>query len=181
MSKTKWTSDKLLSLTAMLVSVITLIIFIYQTNLMRDQNYISVLPYLSISTSSDQENYTFKLNLQNNGLGPAIIESVKMTYKDSIYNIADYGNEIITFFRTIEPALDTITNVSSATLDIGMAIPPNETYNAMSIYGSPDNFALIIITLERLIADGLEYEIIYKSILEERWRIHNDTKGPEKL
>jgi hypothetical protein len=36
-------------------------------------------------------------------------------------------------------------------------------------------------SLEQLLDEGLEYDIVYKSIQDERWRIHNNTKGPEKL
>ena len=37
----------------------TLIIFIYQTNLIRKQNYLSILPYLSISTSDNSGQLIF--------------------------------------------------------------------------------------------------------------------------
>ena len=73
-AKIKWNSDKLLSLSAISISFITLIIFIYQTNIMSRQNYISIMPYLDLSTTNDVSDYHFELNLKNHGVGPAIIE-----------------------------------------------------------------------------------------------------------
>ncbi|MGB5387768.1 MAG: hypothetical protein WBN20_13370, partial [Eudoraea sp.] len=57
--KFKWNSDKILSLSAMSISVLTLIIFIYQTNLMSKQNYLSILPYVQISISNDTAKNTY--------------------------------------------------------------------------------------------------------------------------
>ncbi|MBT8223808.1 MAG: hypothetical protein KJN96_11640, partial [Eudoraea sp.] len=57
--KINWNSDRILGLSAMSISFITLVIFIYQTNLMSKQNYLSILPYLQLSTSNDSENNSF--------------------------------------------------------------------------------------------------------------------------
>ena len=71
--KINWNSERILSLSAMSISFITLIIFIYQTNLMSKQNYLSILPYLQLSTSNDIEKNTYTLSIQNYGVGHAII------------------------------------------------------------------------------------------------------------
>ena len=81
MAKFKWSSEKILGLTAMSISFITLIIFIYQTNLMNRQNHISILPYLDMATTENKEENRFELNLRNHGVGPAIIERVTVRYK----------------------------------------------------------------------------------------------------
>ena len=61
--KIKWNSERILSLSAMSISFITLIIFIYQTNLMSKQNYLSILPYLQLSTSNDSEGNKYSLSI----------------------------------------------------------------------------------------------------------------------
>lgn len=178
--KIRFNSDKILSLSAMAISFITLIIFIYQTNLMSRQNYTSIMPYLEIATSTSHENYSFELNLKNHGVGPAIIESVQMKYDGKNYDLVDFGNHLFKFISSISPDFDRIKSYSSSSLDKGMAIPANVSYNVIAIKDSVD-FQIITSGLEDLLDNGLEYTIIYKSILDERWRIHNDLDGPEKL
>ena len=77
----KWNSERILSLSAMSISIMTLVIFIYQTNLMSKQNDLSILPYLQVSTSNNSEGNSYLLSVQNHGVGPAIIESVKLQYR----------------------------------------------------------------------------------------------------
>jgi len=65
-----------MSLSAMVIGLGTLAVFIFQTNLIGKQQYMSVYPHLSIQ-------YSYTLNefgyyLQNKGIGPAIIKSVEI-------------------------------------------------------------------------------------------------------
>ncbi|MEO0527570.1 MAG: hypothetical protein AAFZ89_10105 [Bacteroidota bacterium] len=179
--KMKWNSERILSLSAMGISFITLIIFIYQTNLMSRQNYLSILPYVSISTTENRAEHTFELNLENYGVGPAIIESVTMLYDNKRYDLEDYDNEIYKFLVSKAPELDSLKSVSSSTLNKGMALPVNITYNALAIIKSPSDYTLITTRLDSLVKKGLDYELIYRSIQNERWSINNDAQGPRKL
>ena len=183
MSKTKikWNSDKLLGLSAISISLITLVIFIYQTNIMSRQNYISIMPYLDVSTTHNIGNHTFELNLKNHGVGPAIIESAAMLYEGKSYKLTDYDNQLFAFLVSKAPALDSIKSVSSSTLDKGMAIPANSTYNIFRVSGSAEAYQLVTEALNQMLENGLDYEIIYKSIQDERWRLHHNSEGPEKL
>ncbi len=179
--KIKWNSDKLLSLSAMSISFITLMIFVYQTNLMSKQNYLSILPYLSISISNNPADDTFKLELENYGVGPAIIESVTCIYKDKKYDLSDYGDELFTFLKAKAPELDSIKSISYSTLDKGLAIPVNTAHSILEVVDSSSDYLLIRNALGRLLEEGLHYEIVYRSIQDERWLISNNTRGPEKL
>ena len=180
MSK-KWNSDRLLSLSAMSISFITLLIFIYQTNLMSKQNYLSILPYLSLTSSDNSAGNTFELALENHGVGPAIIESVTLEYKGKRYQLADYEGKILTVLRDIVPALDSIQSFSSSSIDKGMAIPANTSYQVLSVGSRQEDYILILTSLNRLLEEGFRYEIVYRSILEERWMIHTDSEGPERM
>ncbi len=67
--------DRLLGLSAILLSLCTLIVFFYQTNLIRKQQYMSVYPHLEIGHNGiHSEEYTF--TIENKGVGPAIIETL---------------------------------------------------------------------------------------------------------
>ncbi|MGB5458511.1 MAG: hypothetical protein WBM91_13115 [Eudoraea sp.] len=179
--KLKWNSDKILSLSAMSVSVLTLIIFIYQTNLMSKQNYLSILPYVQISTSDDKAENTFSLDIKNHGVGPAIIESVIIYYKGEKHDLRDYDNYLYNYLKSEMPVLDSVKFFSSSTLDKGIAIPANSSYNVFSVQDSEKDYNLLTTSLEELLRNGLRYEITYRSIQNERWMIYNNSEGPEKL
>lgn len=180
-NKIKWNTERLLSFSAMTISFITLVIFIYQTNLMRKQNYLSILPYLMVSTSNNKEKNAFELNIANHGVGPGIIESVTLIYKGKRHDLADYDNELYKFLGSQAPELDSIKNSSSSTLDKGMAIPANYEYNVLRVGNSEKDYQLILGNINRLLDEGLDYEIIYKSIQNERWLIRNNSLEPKKL
>jgi hypothetical protein len=176
----KWNSDKILSLSAMSISFITLIIFIYQTNLMSRQNALSILPYLQVSTSNNAEGNSYILSVQNYGVGPAIIESVRLEYKGKGYDLEDYDDYLFDFLVSQASELDSITNVDTSTLNSGMAIPANTNYNIFRVTTLKD-YQLFLKVFNRLLANGLRYEIRYKSIQDEHWLIHIDSEGPEKI
>ena len=177
----KWNSEKWLSISAISISFLTLVIFVYQTNLLSKQNYLSILPYLALSKTENKGDHIFALNLENHGVGPAIIESVSLKYKNSRYDLTKYDNVIYTFFRALEPALDSIEDVSYSTIDPGLALPANSKYNLLTVKNSKEDYDLMVQSLNRLLDKGLEYEIIYKSIQNERWRIHANSQEPELL
>ncbi len=179
--KIKWNSERILSLSAMSISFITLIIFIHQTNLMSRQNHLSILPYLSLSVSNSPGDSSMRLSLENHGVGPAIIESVILNYQGKQYNMVHYDNEVFTFFKNQKPQLDSIKVISYSTLDPGMAIPVNVSYTILEVSESPQDYQLMQGTLNELLENGLDFEIVYRSIQNERWRITNNSQGPEQL
>lgn len=180
-TKIKWNSERVLSLTAMVLSFVTLIIFIYQTNLMRRQNYLSILPYIQFATHNNQVEKSFALSLKNHGVGPAILESVTIEYRDRKYDLAKYDNELVKLLTTMAPELDSIRGYAFSTLDKGVAIPANSTYVIMEIKKAPQQYELFTRNLQKLLDNGLQYTIVYKSIQDEHWMIQNNSDGPIKL
>lgn len=177
--KIKWNSERILGMSAMSISFITLIIFIYQTNLMSKQNYLSILPYLQLSTSNAPENNSFELSIQNYGVGPAIIESVKLQFKGEEYDLKDYNHYLYDFLVSQDPELDSITHVDKSTLNPGMAIPPNINYRIFEVTTEKDYNSFLKSFV--LIDGNLNWEIKYKSMQDEHWVITNHTQGPKKL
>ncbi len=179
--KIKWNSERILSLSAMSISFITLIIFIYQTNLMSKQNDLSILPYLQVATSSSSVSHSYTLTLKNHGVGPAILESVKLHYKGKSYDVSDYNNELFDLLKVLSPEMDSITLPSTSTLDKGIAIPANTTYEILSVANSEKNYKILTENLYKLEEEGMRYEIVYKSIQDEKWMIDSESDGPTKL
>lgn len=184
-----WTSEKLLSLTALLVSLLTLMVFIYQTNLIRQQQYMSVYPYLNLSNEYGgtlRYNYT----LTNEGIGPAIIESVKVISPESkVYDdLIDYVEDVI-------PEEDS-TLLFHANISAGRLIPANEKIKLIQLVdkkmledlGFEEIDTLPVNTFEDVNSlykilnhDSLRIEIIYKSVYGEQWKLKNHQEVPEKL
>lgn len=86
-------TNRILSLTALFVSVCTLFILLYQTHLSNKMYYLeeraqkmSVFPYLELGPSISAQQH-FKLLLLNSGIGPALIKNVNILYKDSTYQL----------------------------------------------------------------------------------------------
>ena len=72
-------TDRVVSLSAMIVGLGSLFIIVYQTALLREQQAASALPYLMIGIQANAErSYIFA---RNTGVGPALIEDVVVRYQ----------------------------------------------------------------------------------------------------
>ena len=76
--KSKISNGLLVGLIAILINIITVVVYIYQTNIMQSQKKASVWPYIEWSTSYIQ-GQGFKLSLSNNGIGPALVKDINIT------------------------------------------------------------------------------------------------------
>lgn len=172
-----WNSDKLFGLSAMLVSLVTLIIFVKQTTIMDRQSRLSALPYLMIEQSIDTENQRIKFTLVNHGVGPAIVESRKITYEGR-----DYNQDFYLFLTKSVPELDSIEPYNWSSVYRGQAIPSNGRLTMIAIGNNKDEFSAFDGFLKKLQANqSFDYEILYSSIYGEKWKISNKSEIPEKL
>ncbi|WP_462253913.1 hypothetical protein [Ekhidna sp.] len=100
--KIKINTNTFLGISAMLISLGTLIVLIYQSKLMREHEEKSAIPKLELWNDLSESRYA--LRLENKGLGPALIEEVAVKYGDKIFyldpmffaiNYADSANNEI--------------------------------------------------------------------------------------
>jgi len=175
-----FTSDKIFGLTAMLVSLVTLVIFVRQTNIMDKQSRLSALPYLMLEQSTNSTQRTIQLSLVNHGVGPAIIESRKIHYRGQ-----DYNQDFYQFITESLPAFDTIEPFNWSNVYAGQAIPHGGKVVMVALGNDPTEYEIAVRTLQDLgnqSDDGEFYfEIIYSSIYGDRWRLNTDHKVPEPL
>ena len=78
-----WNSDKIVSISAILISLATMAIYLYQTHLIKKQQNASVMPYIRIMYSFDNDR--FEVLVLNEGLGPAFIDEVNTYYMGKKY------------------------------------------------------------------------------------------------
>lgn len=78
------------ALAAILVSVIALYVAWDQSRVMRAQQHGAVIPILQVdwSLSRDSEHVLMQLNVRNNGVGPALVESVILSHEGEAHEDA---------------------------------------------------------------------------------------------
>jgi len=167
-----WTNEKILSLSAIFMSACTLLVLIYQTNLMRQQQAMSVYPHLQL-INNGTNSPKFKYSLTNTGVGPALIKSVTINYKGKVHEMVDLATHLA---RTIpEDSL----NYSHSNIMPGQLIPPNNTIHIAELNSGGSAAAR---KLYSYIHDKeLEFEIEYASIYGDKWMLSKKRYVPEKL
>jgi hypothetical protein len=183
-----WNSDRIVSLTALVVGVGSLFTVVYQTYLTRQAQDASMLPYLAIAISASPTG-TY-ITLANTGLGPALIEDVRVVEpgREFVGDPHDFYLEVGEFDGDI---LDVDKIVP------GRLIPPG-AYIQMLGTGSQaidgvllDEFLTLFEVAEvprswyaqrgEIGTEKAVLEITYASVYGDRWRLRSDAFVPEEL
>lgn len=172
----KISTDRIVSLSAIFISLLTLVIFIYQTNLMQKQNRLSILPYLSLGSYINHDAGTLELELKNLGIGPAIIESRKVYYKDKWLDI-----DFIDLINEEYIKDDSTISVYYTSINHGTAIPANESLSLVKVFMPKEKFPEFLAWFEHIQEYETDYEIIYKSLYQDRWKINAKSNIPIEL
>ncbi len=177
----KFNTDRIIGLSAMLISLLTLIIFIYQTNLMRTQSRLSVTPRLVFLTNESQNDSIiyYSIEIVNKGLGPAIVESIKILHEGKRFDL-----NFPDFLQQVYPDIDQYGSLTqSMTMGKGSTLSPTEN-NVLLRFAVPISKAMNL--MEYLGVEGDEspfhLEVVYSSIYKEQWRVRDsDTGHPVRL
>jgi hypothetical protein len=176
MGKNKlFNSSAVLSISAILISVMTLVVLIYQTSIMREQQRMSVLPYLTISNYGTGT-ANVKVVLENSGVGPAFIKSSVIKWKGKRFN-----TDLATFFFENIPHPDSLKNIYHTNLSVATLIPAQRQINILEIRNSVSDSKKFQALYSKLTDGDFAYEIVYASVYHEEWRITFDTKLPQKI
>jgi hypothetical protein len=186
----KWDSDRIMSVTAIVVGVGSLFVIVYQTQLMRQAQHASVLPYLSFVLMSNNERTS--LMVGNTGIGPALIDEVK---------VLSQGREIIgdpsDYFVKLYPG--TTMSLGVDRVLPGRLIPAGANVQMLeSVAGRQELVVALLRTFEVAEASNLHVlldaqdteqglakaeraviEVTYSSVYGDRWRIRSDRMVPE--
>ncbi|MFC4721252.1 hypothetical protein ACFO5O_02880 [Geojedonia litorea] len=170
--KIQWTTDKIMSTSALFISVISLVALLYQSYLAREENKLiqkqqsaSVLPYLHQWYSDNGQE--FHLIVGNKGVGPAFITKVEIVL-DSMKmfnNSDDLFNEL---FETA-PELDSIPYLTS-TLIKGFVMPANEDIKLIEIKESDH----IEVFKQVLNSRAIDFAITYEDVYGTQWLLSNE-------
>ncbi|MEN1784132.1 MAG: hypothetical protein AAGF77_03240 [Bacteroidota bacterium] len=176
-NKNFWSADKLFGLSAMMISLITLIIFVRQTNIMEQQSRMSVMPYVLFELSDKRSEHLMILELVNHGVGPAIVDDVSIEYKGK-----SYAMDFYTFVKSIKPEMDSIEFLNHSDLYKGRAIPSGGRFNIWTIgatRGEYESFKKEFFAIQQ--HPSFDFEIRYKSIYDDYWIIDAKNGMPRFL
>ncbi len=177
MANQKANTDRIIGLSAMLISLLTLLIFIYQTSLMRTQSRLSVKPRLAFSTNINfkDSTATYTSVIINKGLGPAIIESINIVYEGERYAL-DFERFFENSFKGLEKygQLD-----RHATMEKGSTLMAKEKVEMYKFSFSTRYIPEIMKILKISEEDEIPFdiEVVYSSIYEEQWRYSANDEG----
>lgn len=152
-----------ISLCALIVSVIQTRVLHEERELLRENSRASVWPRLELGMTIAHDTVDgsikqFKLNLSNNGVGPAIITDVKMSYRGQA------ATNWWSLFK-IEEIPDSIETYITNRVFNKRIVKPGETLEFLDL---SDNLPLANAFYDRI--DDLSMEIYYESIYKEKWK-----------
>ncbi len=176
MAKTRrfWTSDKLVALTALVISLGSLFIFIRQTNIIEQQSRLSVMPYIIIDMSRNAENKTIAIDLVNHGVGPAIVVNREITYNGEFFDL-----EFKDFLRQKIENSDSIAIQNYSSTQRGLAIPAGGRRNIIRVGGDDRSYNdMLRILNEELVPSKFVFKLKYRSIYDDHWEISSETNEP---
>lgn len=166
-----WSAEKVMSISALFVSAISLFALFYQLNLAREENELirkeqkaSVLPHLSqwYSTLDGK----FRIVFGNRGVGPAFVKKVELVLNDSIP--FDNTDDLVEYiYQNMEPIEN--PDYTSSTFTEGRVIPAGEEVVVIAIKDRPSRQRF----LQYLDKNTLEFDIIYEDVYGTRWSLNN--------
>jgi hypothetical protein len=184
-------TDRIVSLSAMVVGVGSLVTLAYQAGLTRQTQHASVLPYLYISLMSNSQNGV-ALQLSNSGIGPALIDDVAIHYegRDIPADPFDFYVSLSEEHQRNQPGVDKVQK--------GRLIPAGATIQMISFAPGPRGEQTMLPEMLKLfeIAEvprawyvGVKatdthhavVDVTYSSVYGDRWRVRSDRIVPEPV
>ena len=188
--KWTWDTDRIVSLSAMVVGVGSLVIILYQTKLMREQQRASVMPYLMMAVQANKD--TTYLTLRNAGIGPAMLDDVRVRFKGT-----DYALDPHDFFVQQRPEFYKANGLTVDKLIPGRMIPPGEWIQTLGTEGPEPGVALLkeLLPLFQIAevpktwltifggadvpaADKAVVFVTYSSVYGDTWHLRSDSFVP---
>lgn len=174
-----WTTDKIMSTSALFISVISLIALLYQSYLAREENKLiqkqqsaNVLPHLSQWFSNSSKGY--KIVYGNNGVGPAFIKRINFILNDSLsFHNSD---KMFRYIFKNSSKLDSIS-YSNNTLYEGFVLPAEKNIEII-IVNSKNGIKFF---KDYLSKNEIKFNLIYEDIYGTQWKImstKNTTGNP---
>jgi hypothetical protein len=150
-------SEWIVAISAIIISVLSLFVYIYQAKIMQEQQQTAVWPYLewtvTISTSQG-----FYLSVINKGVGPALVKKTRLTLDGKETNSVQLTRDLIG-----EPKIDSLWAFYSR-VDERVIAPGEE----IRLFHVKDGKSARLVFPQDL-SDRITYEITFASIYGDCW------------
>ncbi len=164
--KPRINSETLVAYSAILIAVVTAIVAVYDANINRKYQSISIWPHVVHNTTTNFGTPAkFELLLENKGLGPAVIKDYsisvdgkKVASWQEAFSILSEGK--FDFYQALNNA-----KASQTTIFRDHTILPNEEVNVASVF-DPDFVPLFGTEIKRI-----TIETCYCSLYGECWKV----------
>ncbi|MFY0603410.1 MAG: hypothetical protein JXQ93_05640 [Flavobacteriaceae bacterium] len=171
-SKINWTADKIMSTSALVIALVSLIALFYQLSLAHEENELirkqqsaSVLPHLN-QWFSNLGGY--KIIFGNKGVGPAFIKEVSFKLNDSLeYKNTDHLFEKV---KKLIPELNKYPVITS-TFKSGTVLPANQTIEILNLKTKEAE----ILFKNFFRKNKITYRVIYADIYGSKWMLSNES------
>ncbi len=153
-SKARLNAGVIIGVIAILINVITVSVYIYQANIMQKQQHASAWPYLEWLLIFNEED-GLRLEVKNNGVGPAIIKQTLVRLGDKTIALDSLFSQLIDtdyFPHVTSP-------IQNRVLPAGASITPFKISNIE--WAGKVNHALQ--------ARSFKLKICYESIYGDQW------------
>ena len=159
-------TEIIIAIAATIVSICAMVTTVYQTYILRQQQHAAVWPRLQLMHSywvrPDSSHY--RLTLQNNGIGPAIIHAVSITYRDSAsYDFAELAKMVALDHQLS----DSIAYQDHSDLLTDMVIPQQEMLQLLYL-NKADYIGFLV---EELRNGNVKVVVQYESLYGEQWEL----------
>lgn len=183
--KRKLNADRIVSVSAIIVSLATLLMILYQTILTREEQHVSVMPSLRIGYgfSDTLGVVNERIWLQNDGLGPAFIEKVII-----IDSLGKHEGDVFDYFEKVN---GNRRSKRVTRLPKGFIIPKNDGLTVYSKYTDIDSSKVVLSNyfempyeISRMPTDKQNkaiIEVYYKSVYDDKWKVRSDSPTPIEL
>ncbi len=172
--KRRFNLELLLGISATFLSLAALVVSIFQTKIAREQQQASVWPYLQtevfVTNDADPAKDRLEFKLMNNGVGPALLKQVTVSYGGKPY-------------RTHIEAFDTAINEDSLyagseayrTIDLDKVIKANEEWTVYEVSQSRKAVQLI----NKIVNDSsFHLTIRYGDVYGNCWQLDQSKVTP---
>lgn len=179
--KINWTPEKVMSASALLISLVSVIALLYELHLAREENELirkqqsaSVLPHLRLSLSNSPNDY--RMTFVNKGVGPAFIKAVEFSVNDSLkFERSDffinYLNQLVYKNEGIR------VRVSTYSFQAGDVITANEELDIFRLRDTNGRELL----LHYMDSIDWNYSITYEDVYGARWNLNFDSEFPAPI
>ncbi|MGJ3235595.1 hypothetical protein [Marivirga sp.] len=183
--KKRLNADRIVSVSAIIVSLATLLMILYQTMLTRKEQHVSVMPSLMIGYGKSIDSLGIvdeRIWLENKGLGPAFIENMFVIDSTGRYNV-----DLFDYFERINgnSGTDGVVHIFP-----GIIVPENSG-RPLHVKKSSESSSVILANYfefpyevdwsKRHNPKKAVIEIYYKSIYDDHWKIRSDSPIPVEL